>query len=112
MPRINIFVVINDQSASASEIVAGAIQDLDRGIIVGKRSYGKGLVQEIKDLPYGSKLKITVSKYYTPSGRCIQTDKINANRLFKTKKGRKVYEGNGISPDIMVGKIDKFNLIQ
>lgn len=110
--NIPLVVVINDQSASASEIVAGAIQDLDRGIIVGKRSYGKGLVQEIKNLPYGSKLKITVSKYYTPSGRCIQTDKINANRLFKTKKGRKVYEGNGISPDIMVGKIDKFNLIQ
>ena len=76
--NIPLVVVINDQSASASEIVAGAIQDLDRGIIVGKRSYGKGLVQEIKDLPYGSKLKITVSKYYTPSGRCIQTDKINA----------------------------------
>lgn len=103
-------VLINNRSASASEIVAGAIQDLDRGVIIGERSYGKGLVQSTRNLSYGAKLKITTARYYVPSGRCIQSaaykdgqpvaiaDSLRA--VFKTKAGRKVLDGGGISPDI------------
>lgn len=103
-------VLINNRSASASEIVAGAIQDLDRGVIIGERSFGKGLVQSTRNLSYGAKLKITTARYYVPSGRCIQSaaykdgqpvaiaDSLRA--VFKTKAGRKVLDGGGISPDI------------
>lgn len=112
--EIPVAVLINGRSASASEIVAGAIQDLDRGVIIGARSFGKGLVQRPKDLTYGTQLKVTISRYYTPSGRCIQAldyrdrDKEgNAHRFtkedfneFKTRKGRTVYDGGGIAPDI------------
>ena len=116
--EIPLVVLINQNSASASEIVAGALQDLDRAVIVGKRSYGKGLVQRPKPLPYGSQLKVTISRYYTPSGRCIQAldyrnrkkdgsavryDK-NQYTAFKTTNGRTVYDGGGIEPDIIVGK--------
>lgn len=102
-----IAVLINENSASASEIVAGAIQDLDRGVIVGKRSYGKGLVQGVFQLPFKSSLKITTSRYYTPSGRCIQRiqylDKLkNRDTVYYTSKGRKVYESKGIKPDSTV----------
>lgn len=107
-------VLIDGGSASASEIVAGAIQDLDRGVIIGQRSYGKGLVQQTKQLPYNSMVKITVAKYYTPSGRCIQKldyahkDQsgkaiVFADSLvgkFKTKNGREVFDARGIDPDI------------
>ena len=106
-------VLINARSASASEIVSGALQDLDRAVIVGGRSFGKGLVQRPKPLSYGTQLKVTISRYYTPSGRCIQAldywqrdtdgepirtepDKYNA---FKTAAGRTVYDGGGILPD-------------
>lgn len=108
-PNLPLAVLINNGSASASEILAGAIQDLDRGIIVGEKSYGKGLVQTIFSLPYDAALKITTSKYYTPSGRSIQ--KINYSKtnekkhdtlIFYTKNGRKVQELNGISPDSTV----------
>ncbi len=113
---IPLAVLINRSSASASEIVAGAIQDLDRGVIVGQRSYGKGLVQVTRPLSYNTQLKITTAKYYIPSGRCIQAiDFSNPNEdgsvgiipdslisEFKTRNGRIVKDGGGISPDVTV----------
>ncbi len=113
-PNLPLAVIINSSSASASEIVAGAIQDLDRGVIIGQRSFGKGLVQSIFDMPYNTYLKMTTAKYYTPSGRCIQKLKFGElyNRrevtpntdttIFYTKNGRKVYELTGILPDTIV----------
>lgn len=112
-----IVVLIDGRSASASEIVAGSLQDLDRAVILGERSFGKGLVQRYRNLTYGTKLKLTISKYYTPSGRNIQEldythrdgDDVpkfaEENRnAFKTKNGRTVYDGGGISPDIEIEK--------
>ncbi|WP_300488673.1 S41 family peptidase [Flavobacterium sp.] len=111
---IPLAVLVDGKSASASEIVAGALQDLDRAVIVGARSFGKGLVQRPLDLTYGTQVKVTISRYYTPSGRCIQaldyskkdkngkairTDASQYN-AFKTRKGRTVYDGGGIQPDI------------
>ncbi len=112
--RISLAVIINRGSASASEIVAGAIQDLDRGVIIGQRSYGKGLVQITRPLSYNTQLKVTTAKYYIPSGRCIQArDFSHPNddgsvgfipdsliKEFKTKNGRVVRDGGGIAPDI------------
>ncbi|WP_290701449.1 S41 family peptidase [Lacinutrix sp.] len=111
--EIPVVVLINGSSASASEIVSGTLQDLDRAVVVGSRSFGKGLVQRPKKLTYGTQLKVTISRYYTPSGRCIQAldywnkdDKGNAVRVkqkdynvFKTKNGRKVFDGGGVFPD-------------
>jgi carboxyl-terminal processing protease len=104
-------VLINSKSASASEILAGAIQDLDRGIIVGERSFGKGLVQSVFDMPYNTSLKITTARYYTPSGRCIQrfefhnklkSNIVHSDTTFFTKNKRKVFESNGIMPDSVI----------
>jgi len=116
LPQMPLVVLVGGSSASASEIVAGALQDLDRGIIVGQRSYGKGLVQQTFNLPYNSLVKVTVAKYFTPSGRCIQAldyahkdaegktlkfaDSLATK--FNTKAGRNVYDGNGIYPDVVV----------
>jgi carboxyl-terminal processing protease len=114
--KIPLAVIINRGSASASEIVAGAIQDLDRGIIVGQRSYGKGLVQITRPLSYNTQLKVTTAKYYIPSGRCIQAlDFSHPNEdgsvgiipdslisEFKTKNGRVVKDGGGITPDVEI----------
>lgn len=110
--EIPLAVLINERSASASEIVSGSIQDLDRGVIIGNRSFGKGLVQRPKNLSYGTSAKITISRYYTPSGRCIQAlqyqdgkairNTEDAYNEFTTKNGRKVFDGGGIMPDISI----------
>ena len=114
--EIPLVVLINQSSASASEIVSGTIQDLDRGVIIGKKSFGKGLVQQTRKLSYNSQLKVTVAKYYTPSGRCIQAldygqrnDDGSVGKVpdslktaFQTRNGRTVYDGGGVDPDIVV----------
>lgn len=107
-----IVVLINSGSASASEIVAGALQDLDRAVILGNKSFGKGLVQTVKPLSYNTSLKLTISKYYIPSGRSIQSIDYSSElaenepnvqrREFKTKNGRTVYDGQGIEPDLNI----------
>jgi carboxyl-terminal processing protease len=116
--EIPIVVLTSDGSASASEIVAGALQDYDRAVLVGQKTFGKGLVQTTRPLSYNSQLKVTTAKYYIPSGRCIQeldythrkddgTVEKFADSLkneFKTKNGRKVYDGGGLDPDIAVEK--------
>lgn len=116
--EIPLMIIVNGKSASASEIVSGALQDLDRAVVIGSRSFGKGLVQRPLNLSYGTQVKVTISRYYTPSGRCIQAldyskkdengkaikktkDEFNA---FKTKAGRTVYDGGGIQPDIEIAE--------
>ena len=117
-------ILINQSSASASEIVSGVMQDLDRGVVIGKKSFGKGLVQQSRKLSYNTQLKVTIAKYYTPSGRCIQAlDYSNRNddgsvgkiedslkTAFKTKNGRTVYDGGGIEPDIKVEQASISNI--
>lgn len=114
--NIPVVVMVDNQSASASEILAGAMQDLDRGVIIGQKTFGKGLVQNVVPLSYNAQLKITVAKYYIPSGRCIQTIDYSHRtregkfakipdsliRSFKTKHGRTVYDAGGIIPDIKI----------
>ena len=113
---IPLMVMVNSASASSSEIVAGALQDMDRAVIAGMRTYGKGLVQTIRPVGYGTSLKLTTAKYYTPSGRCVQAiDYSHRNedgsvgyvpdslkKEFRTRLGRTVYDGGGITPDIEV----------
>jgi carboxyl-terminal processing protease len=122
--EIPLAILVDNGSASASEIVAGAIQDVDRGIIIGERTFGKGLVQQTLSLSYNSLMKVTIAKYYTPSGRCIQTldythrkddgsvVKVADSLIteFKTKNKRSIYDGSGIYPDI-VTKTPEFHLV-
>ena len=119
--EIPIVVLINSKSASASEIVSGALQDYDRAVILGERSFGKGLVQRYRELTYGTQMKLTISKYYTPSGRCIQeldyTNRDENGNIpkfsdkgineFKTEKGRTVFDGGGVLPDVISNSIPK-----
>ncbi len=129
VPKVPLVVLVNEGSASASEIVAGAIQDSDRGVLIGNTTFGKGLVQQIYQLTEGTALKLTTAKYYVPSGRCIQKDirstrhpedlagsdtvKIDSTKLevFHTKSGRKVYAGGGVTPDIVVNP-EKLNPLE
>ncbi len=118
--KIPIVVLVNNNSASASEIFSGAMQDLDRAVIVGERTYGKGLVQSTRPLPFGGNLKVTISKYYIPSGRCVQAinyaernEDGSVKRIpdsltteFKTKNGRIVRDGGGILPDVKMERKD------
>lgn len=118
--EIPIVLLVDKNSASASEIVSGAIQDLDRGVIIGERTYGKGLVQNVIPLSFNAQFKVTIAKYYIPSGRCIQAidyshkdedgnaQLVNDSLLeaFKTKNGRTVYDGRGIKPDILISPSD------
>ena len=115
-PNLPLAILVDGKSASASEIVAGTVQDLDRGIVVGEESFGKGLVQQTKKLAYGTRMKVTVAKYYTPSGRCVQrldyshrddAGKVHAQadstlKTFYTTSGREVIEGRGVIPDVEV----------
>ena len=114
--EIPIVVLVNERSASASEIVSGSLQDYDRAVIMGQRSFGKGLVQRYRELTYGTQLKVTISKYYTPSGRCIQElDYANRDKKgnvpkfseqgineYKTSNGRTVFDGGGVRPDVII----------
>ncbi len=121
-PTIPFAVLINNHSASASEIVSGTIQDLDRGVILGQISYGKGLVQITKDVGYNAKVKLTIAKYYIPSGRCIQSVKYENGEpvhlpdslrvAFKTRNGRPVYDGGGVKPDIELPDASNPRIVQ
>lgn len=125
LPDLPLMVLINSASASASEILAGALQDLDRAIVVGERSYGKGLVQSLRPLPHNTYLKVTTAKYYIPSGRCVQAidyAKRNSDgsiqripdsltHEFTTRNGRKVRDGGGIMPDSTLKRRDDCNIV-
>lgn len=122
---IPLVILINQSSASASEIVSGTLQDYDRAVILGQKSYGKGLVQNVRPLTYNAQLKVTIAKYYTASGRCIQAlDYTNRNEngsvgkvadslktAYKTANGRTVYDGGGIDPDVLMEDISLSELV-
>lgn len=123
--EIPVVVIVNENSASASEIVSGAFQDLDRGVIIGKKSFGKGLVQNVVPLSFNSSMKLTVSKYYIPSGRCVQKieyfskDSTQSHAVipdslavaYKTKNGRTVYDKGGIEPDVITPDVYASNVL-
>ncbi|MBL7814003.1 MAG: S41 family peptidase [Saprospiraceae bacterium] len=120
--QMPIVVLVDKGTASASEIVSGTLQDYDRAVVMGQRSYGKGLVQNVRDIGYNSKLKLTTAKYYIPSGRCIQAVKYDkgtpvelpdsARAKFKTRSGREVLDGGGIKPDILLDKDSDVSLMK
>lgn len=118
VPDMPLTVLVDERSASASEIVSGTMQDLDRGVVIGTRSFGKGLVQQTKKLPYNAQFKLTVAKYYTPSGRCVQainysgryqdgetnTVPDSLRTAFTSRNGRTFYDGSGVDPDVLMEK--------
>lgn len=120
--KIPLVILVNGHSASASEIVSGALQDLDRAVVMGQLTYGKGLVQNYREIGYNARIKVTTAKYYIPSGRCIQAvsylngepvsipDSLKA--VFKTKNGRKVKDGGGVQPDVEIKLSDKTDLLK
>lgn len=120
--QMPVVVLVDKGTASASEIVSGTLQDYDRAVIMGQRSYGKGLVQNMRDIGYNSKLKLTTAKYYVPSGRCIQAVNYDKGKpvevadslraVFKTKAGRTVLDGGGIKPDVLLTKSNDFGLMK
>jgi len=120
--EIPVVVLINNRSASASEIVCGVLQDYDRGVLVGQLSYGKGLVQNTRDIGYNAKVKLTTAKYYIPSGRCIQAVEYedgepidipeNQRTPFKTRNGRKVLDGGGVKPDVVIDRDGSSNVLK
>ena len=119
--ELPLVILIDKNSASASEIVSGVIQDLDRGVLLGQRSYGKGLVQNTRDVGYNAKLKLTTAKYYIPSGRCIQSVEYangepvdipdDQRAQFKTRNGRTVLDGGGVKPDVMIPSSPKPDIL-
>lgn len=123
-PNLPLVVMVNGSSASASEILAGALQDLDRAVVVGERSFGKGLVQHVRRLPHNTYLKVTTAKYYIPSGRCVQAidyakrdENGSLQRIpdsltheFSTANGRKVRDGGGITPDVELKRRDELTI--
>lgn len=125
-PNLPLAVLVNNRSASASEVVSGSLQDLDRAVIIGQNSFGKGLVQNYQNLPYRTQMKLTTARYYTPSGRCIQRLhyenkdasgkakilKKEEKKSFKTKNGRTVYEGGGIDPDVLTDVLQGASMLQ
>ena len=120
--QMPIVILVDKGTASASEIVSGTLQDYDRAVVMGQRSYGKGLVQNMRDIGYNSKLKLTTAKYYIPSGRCIQAVKYENGKpveladslraTFKTKAGRTVLDGGGIRPDVVIEKSGDIGLMK
>ena len=124
--QIPVIVLVDGSSASASEIVSGTLQDLDRAVILGNQTFGKGLVQQTKDISYNAKMKLTVAKYYIPSGRCIQkldysnraedgrVNEVDADniRTFFTTNGRPVFDGRGVAPDVEMNDIHEINILQ
>lgn len=120
--NIPLVVLINKGSASASEIVSGTIQDYDRGVLMGQRSFGKGLVQNHREVGYNSRIKVTTSKYYIPSGRCIQATEYengepkdiddSERTVFKTRNGRPVLDGGGVAPDVKLDIEDKAEIVE
>jgi len=120
--EIPLIVLINNNSASASEIVCGVMQDLDRGVLIGQRSYGKGLVQNTRDVGYSSKVKMTTAKYYIPSGRCIQSVEYKDGKPahipderrtpFKTRNGRVVLDGGGLKPDVLMDRDGESDILK
>ncbi len=121
-PDLSLVVLVNRKSASASEIVSGSLQDLDRAVIMGQRSFGKGLVQNVRDVGYNARLKLTTAKYYIPSGRCIQAVRYENGQpvdipdeeraVFYTRNGRKVLDGGGITPDVRLPDLTETPLIK
>jgi carboxyl-terminal processing protease len=120
--QMPIVILVDRGTASASEIVSGTLQDYDRAVVMGQRSYGKGLVQNMRDIGYNSKLKLTTAKYYVPSGRCIQAVSYDKGQpveiadsmraTFKTRAGRTVLDGGGIKPDVLIPKSGDFGLMK